>query len=590
MTEDSKSFRLSNDPAMPKSGDLLIGRYRIENPLGEGGFAAVFRAFDTTTGAYVAIKVLDPLMSRRDEFAKRFLLEVETISALSHPNTIRVTDKGETESGCLFLVMELLTGDSLDALIEKRGPMPPHVVRSVATQVLRSLAEAHSKNIIHRDIKPANIFYMESPDDEPYIKVLDFGIAKSLDGGNDAALTSTGQVMCSPHYVAPERVVDHETYPGSDIYSLGVAMIEMLEGKPPYQADTPIQLVMMHARLDAPVPMGAKTVNSPLGPIIRKATEKDHSQRYKSAEEMLKALKQLGTGTHTAVAPNSQKREPTAEKRESGFFARNWPFVAIFGTVLAVLLLVLSLLLGKGEETGVHAQGGAQAGAQSGTTATSGAPAVPSISDITDPQRIDELFGAPAETPFLIDSAPTGAIVQIDGSARGSTPLRLSEDAVPAPPFELVLTLADGRRVTRTIDDTDELKSLLLRFPAASASTGSANGSDTGANTSQRRPTDDSDRASDTPQPDEPTERRPTDNSDRESITPPPDEPAPSSGGSSSSSTRSTSETPSSSSSSTPPRDEPEPSRSTLPSIPDLGGGGNFGGGSGGGSYFGGGR
>src|SRR5690554_986673 len=98
MTAENNIFRLANDPAMPRAGDLLKDRYRIERPLGEGGFAAVFKAFDTTTGANVAIKILDPLMSRRQEFSQRFLREVETISALTHYNTIRVTDKGETSS------------------------------------------------------------------------------------------------------------------------------------------------------------------------------------------------------------------------------------------------------------------------------------------------------------------------------------------------------------------------------------------------------------------------------------------------------------------------------------------------------------
>lgn len=573
MTDDSKSFRLSNDPAMPKRGDVLKERYRIEDPLGEGGFAAVFRALDTTTGAHVAIKVLDPLMSRRDEFAQRFLREVETISALSHPNTIRVTDKGETKTGCLFLVMELLTGGSLDALIESRGPMPPHVVRSVATQVLRSLAEAHSKNIIHRDIKPANIFYMQMQGDEPHIKVLDFGIAKSLDGGEDAALTSTGQVMCSPHYVAPERVADHVTVPGSDIYSLGVSMIEMLEGEPPYQSETPIQLVMKHARLDDPVPMRPATEQSRLGPIIRKATAKDYRHRYQSAQEMLADLKRLSDGTHAAIAPAPVERGP-------GFFARNWPLVAIFATVLAVMVLVLSLLLRPGKSADEPAVDGTQTSAQHSRTATSSR--TPPAPDITDPRRLDELFGAPATTPFLIDSAPTGALVQFDGTAHGRTPIRLSEDDVPAPPFELVLTLTDGRRLSRTIDDTDELKSLLLHFPPASSSTPDER-NDTGRDESPR------------PAPATSTTERESSNPSREQTAP-----------SSDTSTSAPSSTPASNSSEPPPTAErqtsdrqssdrqssdPESSGPTpLPSIPDLGGGGSFGGGGSGGSYFGGGR
>jgi serine/threonine protein kinase len=286
---------------MPSPGDTLKGRYVIREPLGEGGFAVVYRADDTTTGAQVAVKVMDPVMSRRDELAQRFLREVETVSRLRHHHTIKVSDKGETDNGCLFLVMELLEGTPLDTLIEKQGKLQPERVRQIAIQTLKSLSEAHSQGIIHRDLKPANIFLVDVVgEDDDFIKVLDFGIAKSLDD-EDAALTSTGQVMCSPHYVAPERVADHVTVPASDLYSLGVMMIELLEGETPYDASTPIQIVLQHARVDSPVPMKEETAKGPLGPIITRAVEKRYAQRYQSARDMLSALQELGPiGSSTA--------------------------------------------------------------------------------------------------------------------------------------------------------------------------------------------------------------------------------------------------------------------------------------------------
>lgn len=463
MTIEPKIFRLSNDPAMPRPGDLLKDRYRVEKPLGEGGFAAVFKALDTTTGAYVAIKILDPLMSRREEFAQRFLREVETISALTHYNTIRVTDKGETASGCLFLVMELLEGGSLDDLIETHGVMPDYLVRSVAMQVLRSLSEAHAKNIIHRDIKPANIFLVKMPGEDDHVKVLDFGIAKSMDNEEDAALTSTGQVMCSPHYVAPERVVDHLTLPASDIYSLGISMIEMLEGDPPYHSDTPIALVMKHARLDEAVPMKASTALSPLGPIIQRATAKDYRQRYQSAQEMLQALQALSptaTSIPVAVAAAPPQRSINTTPQKS--IARFWP-----------LLLALAILLVGGLVTVKVLRLGSTSG-EPIDTPLAGNPDTPLIPAPTEEQRpsdplqaLEDIFGAPSNTPFLIDSVPSGATVSVRGKSLGQTPLRLEESAVPTPPFPLILRLSDGREVTRDIRNHSELKALLVQFPAA---------------------------------------------------------------------------------------------------------------------------
>lgn len=294
MSDSQSTGHLARDPQMPSPGDVLNNRYVIREALGEGGFAVVYRADDKTTGAQVAVKVMDPIMSRRDELAQRFLREVETVSRLRHHHTIKVSDKGETANGCLFLVMELLEGVPLDSFLDKIGTVEPERVRQISIQILKSLAEAHSQGVMHRDLKPANIFLVDLVgEDEDFIKVLDFGIAKSLDD-EDVALTSTGQVMCSPHYVAPERVADHITVPASDLYSLGVMMIELLEGDVPYDASTPIQIVLQHARIDNPVPMKPETLNGPLGPILQRAVEKRYSQRYQSAREMLTALQELG--------------------------------------------------------------------------------------------------------------------------------------------------------------------------------------------------------------------------------------------------------------------------------------------------------
>ena len=294
MTETQ--HRLADEKEMPAIGSEIGGRYEIRSVLGEGGFAAVYRSFDKRTRTEVAIKVLDPMMSRRREFSARFLREVETVSRLKHHNTIKIFDSGETDTGCLFLVMELLEGKPLDTILEQGGPMAPARVQHICLQVLKSLHEAHQLGIIHRDLKPANVFIANMLGEQDYVKVLDFGIAKTMDEGANTSLTATGQVMCSPDYVSPERVRDHASFPASDLYSLGVMMLEMLEGELPYKGDSPMMVALQHARVDQPVPMLETTASGPLGAVIRKAVEKDVTLRYQSAEEMLADLVEADCG------------------------------------------------------------------------------------------------------------------------------------------------------------------------------------------------------------------------------------------------------------------------------------------------------
>ncbi|MCB9519473.1 MAG: serine/threonine protein kinase [Myxococcales bacterium] len=327
MTATPTSHRLADDPQMPTVGSMVGQRYEVQGVLGEGGFAVVYRAFDTRTKASVAVKVLDPLMSRRNEFAARFMREVETVSRLRHHNTISIFDAGETDGGCLYLVMELLEGRPLDTVLEQGGALSADRVRSIAAQILKSLQEAHGKGIIHRDLKPANVFLADLAGEQDYVKVLDFGIAKSVDESANANLTATGQVMCSPHYVAPERVKDHLTVPASDLYSLGVMMIELLEGRPPYEADSPMMLAVKHLSAE-PVPMGEAARSAPFAAVIAKACSKSLDQRYASAQEMLTDL--VATSATGALSSTSmpipaagwtQAMEPSTDTDPIGEFA-----------------------------------------------------------------------------------------------------------------------------------------------------------------------------------------------------------------------------------------------------------------------------
>ncbi|MEU6467312.1 serine/threonine-protein kinase [Streptomyces sp. NPDC046976] len=225
---------------------LIAGRYRLRDTIGRGAMGEVWRAFDETLGRPVAVKLLLPHDSDPTA-SSRFRLEAQTAGRLSHPNVVGVLDFGEFE-GRLFLVMELVDGGSLDGLLSASGPLSAERVATIAAQAAVGLALAHRQGIVHRDIKPANLLL--SADDT--LKIGDFGIARFFDDPN-SALTATGQIVGTSLYLAPERALGRTAGPASDVYSLGCVLYQLLTGRPPFQADSP--LAVLHQHLDAtPVP------------------------------------------------------------------------------------------------------------------------------------------------------------------------------------------------------------------------------------------------------------------------------------------------------------------------------------------------
>nr|WP_316771277.1 protein kinase [Streptomyces sasae] len=225
---------------------LIAGRYRLRDAIGRGAMGEVWRAFDETLGRPVAVKLLLPQDSDPTA-ASRFRLEAQTAGRLSHPHVVGVLDFGEDE-GRLFLVMELVDGDSLARVLAASGPLPAERVARIAAQAAAGLAAAHREGIVHRDIKPANLLL----DADGTLKIGDFGIARFLDDPG-AALTATGQIVGTGLYLAPERALGRTAGPASDMYSLGCVLYQLLTGRPPFQADTAV--AVLHQHLDAsPVP------------------------------------------------------------------------------------------------------------------------------------------------------------------------------------------------------------------------------------------------------------------------------------------------------------------------------------------------
>ncbi|MGW7255077.1 serine/threonine-protein kinase [Streptomyces sp. NPDC054834] len=225
---------------------LAAGRYRLQDAIGRGAMGEVWRAFDEILGRPVAVKLLLP-QSSDPTATSRFHLEAQTAGSLNHPNVVGVLDFGEHERG-LFLVMELVEGDSLARLLATSGPLPAAHVARMAAEAAAGLAAAHRQGIVHRDIKPANLLL----DADGTLKIGDFGIARFFDDPG-AALTATGQIVGTSLYLAPERALGKPAGPASDVYSLGCVLYQLLTGRPPFQGDS--ALMILHQHLDAaPVP------------------------------------------------------------------------------------------------------------------------------------------------------------------------------------------------------------------------------------------------------------------------------------------------------------------------------------------------
>ncbi|WP_067931502.1 Stk1 family PASTA domain-containing Ser/Thr kinase [Alicyclobacillus kakegawensis] len=220
----------------------LGGRYELQEQVGGGGMAVVYRALDTLLGRTVAIKMLRPQYMEDEEFISRFRQEAQSAARLSHPNIVNIYDVGMTD-GEYYIVMEYVNGPTLKDLIRERGALSPEQTVSITRQICDALQHAHSHHIVHRDIKPHNILLTKAGQ----VKVTDFGIARAL-GGNTLTYDHSAPVLGSVHYLSPEQARGGLADIKSDIYSLGVVMYEMLTGRLPFQGDSAVSVALKHLR------------------------------------------------------------------------------------------------------------------------------------------------------------------------------------------------------------------------------------------------------------------------------------------------------------------------------------------------------
>ena len=269
---------------MDLEGRLLGNRYEIKEKIGNGGMAMVYKAKDQVLNRYVAIKILRDEFTTDEEFIKRFSIEAQSAASITHPNIVSVYDVGN-EGNLYYIVMELIKGKTLkEIIIEEGGALPWKWSTNIAIQIAAALETAHKNNIVHRDIKPHNIIITE----DGIAKVTDFGIAKAV---SNSTITAFGSTIGSVHYFSPEHAKGGFTDSKSDLYSLGVVMYEMLTGKVPFDADTPVSVALKHMQEEPvpPIELNEK-IPSALNDIILKAMRKDPTLRYQSATEMLRDL------------------------------------------------------------------------------------------------------------------------------------------------------------------------------------------------------------------------------------------------------------------------------------------------------------
>ncbi|MDB4945734.1 MAG: serine/threonine protein kinase [Labilithrix sp.] len=276
---------------LPRPGDLIAGKYRVDAVIGTGGMGVVLGAEDTSLGRKVAIKFLAPQKADREGAVARFLREARAAASIQSEHVVRIHEVGAQPNGASYIVMEHLVGSDLAVMLQARGPLAVDEAVDHVLQACEAIGEAHGRGIVHRDLKPQNLFLTRRPDGSPIVKVLDFGISKAIDA-QSPNLTATDMIMGTPLYMSPEQVrslksVDHR----SDIWSLGAILFELLTQSPIYDAATASALCAAIA-VDPPIPLRARRPDAPaeLEAVILRCLQKDPAGRYADVAALAQAL------------------------------------------------------------------------------------------------------------------------------------------------------------------------------------------------------------------------------------------------------------------------------------------------------------
>jgi eukaryotic-like serine/threonine-protein kinase len=302
--------------------EVLGDRYEMQEPIGRGGMATIYRAVDLRMGRVVAAKILREVYSTDPKFVTRFQREARAASALAHPNIVQVYDYGQSGDN-YYIVMEYVDGTDLRRYLKKNGILSNDQAIQIAHDVALGLGAAHKLGIVHRDVKPQNIML----NDHGLVKLTDFGIASMYKDAEAERLTTTGMTLGTVQYYAPEQAQGEIVSPAADVYALGIVMYEMLTGRTPFDGDTPVTVAMRHIQ-DIPEPPSAYNprITPGLERIILRCLEKDPRDRYRDGNALAYALENLGrqgrrsgsavgAGSSTRGGPITSERSQVASGR-----------------------------------------------------------------------------------------------------------------------------------------------------------------------------------------------------------------------------------------------------------------------------------
>ena len=496
---------------MISSGQTIAGKYRINQLLGSGGMASVWSATNIFTKRQFAIKFMLPAVARTPEAARRFLMEAKVSARVNHPNIIEIIDVGQTEEGSLFLVMELLTGVSLETAMRRQSPtMTVAEFVSVMLQVARALAAAHKSGVIHRDLKPTNIFLHKDREGAAVPKLLDFGVSKFLEEEGQQSLTIAGTVLGSPLYMSPEQAMGAPVDARTDVFAFGAILFEALCGYRAYDAANFNALIVaiatqQPAKIDDCAPQTPESLRS----LVRECLVTDKNQRIATfdivVERLGAALPDLAsthlrlasdvTGENLAADPDATNALPAVRHSDrvpasgppslqvtippasnpprSGSGAVG-PFSAALSavsggdknlavavgaagiiTAVVIVVLVIAAFSRSGRSTsGIAAAGGSPTA--SSTLATPQTSAAPSATDVDQPPvvSIDQLPQAKSAKGRLAVAAGPGACsLTVDGIKQGETPI--ASVAITSGSHKLECTAPSGRVYATTVSIQD---------------------------------------------------------------------------------------------------------------------------------------
>ncbi|MDD5748865.1 MAG: Stk1 family PASTA domain-containing Ser/Thr kinase [Actinomycetota bacterium] len=320
-------------------GKTLGGRYFLEQLIGSGGMADVYRAKDNLLGRTVAVKVLHPQFAKDSVFIERFRQEAQAAANLNQPNIVNVYDWGN-EDDTYFIVMEYVEGRDLKRIINEGGAILPERAVEIAIAITHALEAAHSHGIVHRDIKPQNIILTV----DNTIKVMDFGIARQT---GSSAMTQTGTILGTAQYISPEQAQGYTADPRSDLYSLGIVLYEMLTGKAPFDGDSPVAIAYKHVRED---PLPPSMINPDVSPeleaVIMKALAKNPENRYQNAPELRADLERLLEGAPVAATPVLRPGERAAQETRAFEIPSGAPQKKRRGLLWTIVILLILLGIG----------------------------------------------------------------------------------------------------------------------------------------------------------------------------------------------------------------------------------------------------